>query len=58
METERMKLTSLEELVDEVWGKKGTAKRDEMEAHLDEQEREYFGRKMSDQAGQLQVSLA
>ena len=31
---EQMRLTSLSELTDEVWGKPGTAERDEMESHL------------------------
>ncbi len=30
----QMKLTPLSEVVDEVWGKEGTPKRDEMEARL------------------------
>lgn len=36
------KLTSLDELVDEIWGEKGTPKRDAMEAQLQEELNAYF----------------
>lgn len=36
------KLTPLDEIVDEVWGEKGTPDRDEMEAQLQEELNAYF----------------
>lgn len=38
----KMNLTPASELVDEVWGKKGTQERDEMEAQLKEELNAYF----------------
>ncbi len=38
----KMNLTPANELVDEVWGKKGTPERDEMEAQLKEELNAYF----------------
>ena len=37
-----MNLTPMDELVDEVWGKKGTPERDAMEARLEEDLQAYF----------------
>ena len=39
----QMKLTPLSEVVDEVWGKEGTPKRDEMEARLKAEVNPYWG---------------
>jgi hypothetical protein len=38
----QMKLTPLSEIVDEVWGKKGTPKRDEMERQLKSEMNKYY----------------
>ena len=38
----RMKLTPLSELVDDVWGKEGTPKRDAMEAQLKAEVNSYY----------------
>jgi len=37
----QMNLTPLSSLVDDVWGKKGTPRRDEMEARLEEEVKAY-----------------